>query len=66
MSNSTALYRKRIRTNRIALLLSTGAMLLGMSFLAWILAVLLYKGLGALSVSLFTQPTPAPGSEGGL
>ncbi|GLT21915.1 phosphate transport system permease protein PstA [Zoogloea oryzae] len=66
MSNSTALYRKRIRTNRIALLLSTGAMLLGMSFLAWILAVLLYKGLGALSISLFTQPTPAPGSEGGL
>jgi len=66
MSNSTALYRKRTRTNRIALLLSTGAMLLGMSFLAWILAVLLYKGLGALSVSLFTQPTPAPGSEGGL
>ena len=66
MSNSTALYRKRTRTNQIALLLSTGAMLLGMSFLAWILAVLLYKGLGALSISLFTQPTPAPGSEGGL
>ena len=66
MSNSTALYRKRTRTNRIALLLSTGAMLLGMGFLAWILAVLLYKGLGALSVSLFTQPTPAPGSDGGL
>lgn len=66
MSNSTALYRKRTRTNRIALLLSTGAMLLGMSFLAWILAVLLYKGLGALSISLFTQPTPAPGSDGGL
>lgn len=66
MSNSTALYRKRTRTNRIALLLSTGAILLGMGFLAWILAVLLYKGLGALSVSLFTQPTPAPGSDGGL
>lgn len=66
MSASTALYRKRVRTNRIALVLSTGAMLVGMSFLAWILAVLLYKGLGALSISLFTQPTPAPGSEGGL
>lgn len=66
MSASTVLYRKRVRTNRIALVLSTGAMLVGMSFLAWILAVLLYKGLGALSVSLFTQPTPAPGSEGGL
>jgi phosphate transport system permease protein len=66
MSASTVLYRKRVRTNRIALVLSTGAMLVGMSFLAWILAVLLYKGLGALSISLFTQPTPAPGSEGGL
>lgn len=66
MSAATVLYRKRVRTNRIALVLSTGAMLVGMSFLAWILAVLLYKGLGALSISLFTQPTPAPGSEGGL
>jgi hypothetical protein len=42
------------------------AMLIGMSFLAWIMIVLLYKGFGALSLSLFTQSTPAPGSDGGL
>lgn len=62
----TPLYRKRVRTNRIALMLSILAMVIGMSFLAWILAVLLYKGFGALSLSLFTSSTPAPGSEGGL
>jgi len=62
----TPLYRKRVRTNRIALMLSILAMVIGMSFLAWILAVLLYKGFGAFSLSLFTSSTPAPGSEGGL
>lgn len=63
---TTALYRKRVRTNRVALVLSVLAMLIGMSFLAWILAVLLYKGFGALSLTLFTASTPAPGSDGGL
>jgi len=66
MIDSSALYRKRARTNRIALVLSMVAMGIGMGFLAWILIVLLYKGVGALSLSLFVQPTPAPGSEGGL
>ncbi|MBS0346467.1 MAG: phosphate ABC transporter permease PstA [Proteobacteria bacterium] len=66
MIDSSALYRKRARTNRIALVLSMVAMGVGMGFLAWILIVLLYKGVGALSLSLFVQPTPAPGSEGGL
>lgn len=66
MIDSSVLYRKRMRTNRIALVLSMLAMAVGMGFLAWILIVLLYKGVGALSLSLFTQPTPAPGSEGGL
>lgn len=63
---TTALYRKRVRTNRLALVLSIMAMVIGMGFLAWILAVLLYKGFGALSLTLFTASTPAPGSEGGL
>jgi phosphate transport system permease protein len=61
---TTALYRKRVRTNRLALVLSILAMVIGMGFLAWILAVLLYKGFGALSLTLFTASTPAPGSEG--
>ena len=66
MVESTTLYRKRVRKNRVALFSSMFAMLIGMSFLAWILAVLLYKGVGALSPSLFLQPTPAPSSDGGL
>ena len=63
---TTALYRKRVRTNRLALVLSIMAMVIGMGFLAWILAVLVYKGFGALSLTLFTASTPAPGSDGGL
>ncbi|EGF32546.1 Phosphate transport system permease protein PstA [Oxalobacteraceae bacterium IMCC9480] len=31
----------------------------------WILFTLIIKGFGALSLSMFTQTTPAPGSEGG-
>jgi phosphate transport system permease protein len=42
-----------------------GAMVIGMIFLFWILGVLLFKGFAALDISLFTQSTPAPGSEGG-
>jgi phosphate transport system permease protein len=33
--------------------------------LAWILVTLIIKGFGALSINMFTQTTPAPGSEGG-
>ena len=60
------LYRKRLRTNRIALALSLTAMAVGMLFLAWILSILLLKGFSSLSVAMFTQTTPPPGSEGGL
>ena len=40
-------------------------MSIGMIFLFWILAILLYKGFSAISPSLFFANTPAPGSEGG-
>jgi phosphate transport system permease protein len=33
--------------------------------LLWILAVLFINGLGAISLTMFTHTTPAPGSEGG-
>ena len=59
-------YKKRLRTNRIALVLSLSAMAVGMAFLAWILTVLMLRGFGSLSVAMFTQTTPPPGSEGGL
>jgi phosphate transport system permease protein len=63
---TNTLYRKRLFINRLALILAMAAMAIGMLFLAWILYVLLSRGLGGLSVSTFTQTTPPPGSEGGL
>ena len=60
-----ALFNKRKHVNAIGLTLSLIAMSIGMAFLFWILSVLLYKGLAAISPSLFLQSTPAPGTEGG-
>jgi phosphate transport system permease protein len=59
------LYRKRILINRIGITLSMFAMCLGLFVLLWILAVLFKNGFQALDLNLFTQSTPAPGSEGG-
>jgi phosphate transport system permease protein len=60
-----SLFAKRKRANKIGLTLSMAAMVIGMIFLLWILGVLFFKGFAALDISLFTQSTPAPGSEGG-
>jgi phosphate transport system permease protein len=62
---TSPLYRSRQRTNLIGLTLSMGAMALGLAALMWILFVLFWNGVAALDISLFTQDTPAPGSEGG-
>ncbi|MEY5098790.1 MAG: phosphate transporter permease PstA [Pseudomonadota bacterium] len=59
------LYRRRMLANRIGLTLSMGAMALGLVVLLWILAVLFSNGLAALDWNMFTESTPAPGSEGG-
>jgi phosphate transport system permease protein len=59
------IFAKRKRANKIGLTLSMGAMGLGMVFLLWILSVLVFKGFSALDITLFTQSTPAPGSDGG-
>lgn len=58
-------YRKRLWLHRFGIALSVLAMAIGLFFLAWILFTLLIKGMGALSFSMFTETTPAPGSEGG-
>jgi len=60
------LYQKRVLVNRIGLTLALVAMALGLAVLAWILSVLLVKGIGALKLSVFTQFTPPPGEAGGL
>jgi phosphate transport system permease protein len=58
-------YRKRLWMHRIGIALSFLAMAIGIAFLMWILFTLLIKGAGALSLSMFTETTPAPGSDGG-
>ncbi|MEN9905725.1 MAG: phosphate transporter, permease protein PstA [Pseudomonadota bacterium] len=65
MQNTSYLYRKRKLANTIGLTLSMGAMGLGLVVLLWILSVLFYNGFAALDWNMFTQSTPAPGTEGG-
>ncbi len=65
MSRDASLFVKRKRANALGLTFSMIAMSIGMIFLFWILAILLYKGFSAISPSLFLASTPAPGSEGG-
>jgi phosphate transport system permease protein len=60
-----SLYQSRKRTNFVGLMLSMLAMSLGLIALLWILFVLFSNGLAALELTLFTNDTPAPGSEGG-
>ena len=60
-----ALQRRRV-TNVVAFATSTLATLIGLAILVAILWTLLSRGLGALSLAVFTQMTPAPGSSGGL
>jgi phosphate transport system permease protein len=59
-------YRRRLLGHRIGIALSVLAMAVGLGFLAWILFTLLVHGFGALSHTLFSLDTPAPGSEGGI
>ena len=60
-----SIYSRRKRSNWIGLSLSMCAMTVGMVFLLWILSVLFIKGFSAIDWNMFTQSTPAPGSEGG-
>jgi phosphate transport system permease protein len=59
-------YSKRLLRNRIWLGLSVAAAVFGLSWLVLILAVLVAKGVGGLSLAVFTEMTPPPGGDGGL
>ncbi len=59
-------YARRRRANIVALALSLAATLLGLGWLVLILGALLWKGFSGLSVAVFTEMTPPPGSAGGL
>lgn len=58
-------YRRRLWVHRIGIALSFLAMSVGLFFLMWILLTLVVKGVGGIDVAMFTQSTPAPGSDGG-
>jgi phosphate transport system permease protein len=59
-------YRWRRLRNTIVVVLSVGATALGLGWLVMILGSLIYQGLSGLSLAVFTQMTPPPGSDGGL
>ncbi len=59
-------YRRRSITNKVMLTLSSAALLFGLFWLFWIIITLVVKGAGSLSLALFTEMTPPPGSSGGL
>src|SRR4030088_1471279 len=56
----------RRRRNTIAKGLALAATVFGLGWLVLILGVLLYEGVGGLSLAVFTQDTPPPGAAGGL
>jgi phosphate transport system permease protein len=62
----SGLYLRRRLANAIFILLSFGAAIFGLIWLAFILENLLVNGLSALGPHLFIESTPPPGEEGGL
>ena len=60
------LYARRRLINILSLGISVLAMAFGLFWLGWILFTLLQYGVPGLSLAVFTQITPPPGSDGGL
>lgn len=65
IKSDNSIYRQRLLKHRIGISLSVLSMVFGISFLLWILAVLVINGLSAIDVAMFSSDTPAPGTEGG-
>jgi phosphate transport system permease protein len=63
---ATPRYHRRRWRDRAATALSIGAAAFGLSWLVLILLVLVVKGVGGLSLAVFTEMTPPPGGVGGL
>jgi len=63
---ATPRYLRRQWRNRLATTLAIGAAAFGLIWLVLILLVLVVKGVGGLSLAVFTEMTPPPGSAGGL
>ncbi|TAJ42463.1 MAG: phosphate ABC transporter permease PstA [Reyranella sp.] len=65
-SANSPLYAGRRRRNAIAKSLALAATIFGLGWLVLILGILVYKGIGGISLSVFTEMTPPPGAAGGL
>jgi phosphate transport system permease protein len=65
MNMNHALYRRRRLANLWGMVTSMIAMGLGIAVLLWILFVLFTNGFAALDWNIFSQDTPAPGTDGG-
>jgi phosphate transport system permease protein len=61
-----SLYSRRLIRNKVWLSLSVGAAAFGLVWLVLILSTLVWNGVAGLSLSVFTEMTPPPGSVGGL
>jgi phosphate transport system permease protein len=59
-------YRRRHWRDKLATGLAIGAAAFGLIWLVMILLELVIKGVGGLSLAVFTEMTPPPGSAGGL
>jgi phosphate transport system permease protein len=66
MALDRALYAARHRKNAVTKGLALAATLFGLGWLVLILGVLMWHGLGGLSLAVFTEMTPPPGQAGGL
>ncbi len=62
----TARYGARRRRNIAATAFAIAATLFGLGWLVLVLGALLLKGFGGLSLRVFSEMTPPPGSSGGL
>lgn len=60
------LVSRRYGKNRVMMVLCFVAAILGIFFLSVILSTLVYRGVSALSLDVFTMSIPAQGSRGGL
>ncbi|MEN3377771.1 MAG: phosphate transport system permease protein [Hyphomicrobiales bacterium] len=65
-SMDRTIYAARQRKNAVAKGLALAATVFGLGWLVLILGVLIWNGLGGLSLAVFTEMTPPPGQAGGL
>lgn len=61
-----SLIRRRRLVDRAAMTMAVGSAIFGVFWLVWILGVTIWNGASAFGLHLFTENTPAPGSQGGL